>query len=91
LFMISFFSRNDGWIRWQHEMNSRIWYQVGLELSDIDVQSTIESQRCSQWRDNLRDQSVQVGVGRSFNIKISSADIIDCFIIKHNSNISVLQ
>jgi len=61
-----------------------------LELSDIDVQGTIESQWGSQRWDDLRNKSVQVGISWSLDIKISSADIIDGFVIKHNSDISVL-
>jgi len=72
-------------------MDSWVWDQVGLEFSDIDVEGTIESQRSSQRGDNLSNKSVQVGVSGSFNIELSSADIVDSFVIKHNSDISVFQ
>ena len=72
-------------------MDTRIRYQVGLEFSNIDVKGTIESERSSERRDNLSNESVQVGIGGSLNIEVSSADIIDGFVIKHNSNISVLK
>jgi len=49
-------------------MDSRIWDQVGLELSDIDVQGSVESQWGGQRGNNLRDKSVQVGVGWSFDV-----------------------
>jgi len=39
----------------------------------------------------LGDQSVQVGIGGSFDIEVSSADIIDGFIIEHDGNIGVFQ
>ena len=70
-------------------MDSWIWDQVSLELSDIDVKGTIESEGGSQGGDNLSNESVQVGVGWSLNIKVSSADIIDGFVIEDNGNISV--
>ena len=72
-------------------MDSWIWDQVGLEFSNINVQGTIESEGGSQRGDNLSDESVQVGVGWSFNIEVSSADIVDGFVIEHNGNISVFQ
>ena len=72
-------------------MDSWIWDQVGLEFSNINVQGTIESEGGSQRGDNLSDESVQVGVGWSFDIEVSSADIVDGFVIEHNSNISVFQ
>jgi len=72
-------------------MNSWVWDQVSLELSDIDVQGTIESEGGSKGRDDLSDESVQVGVGWSLNVKGSSADIVDSFIVKHDSNISMFE
>jgi len=39
----------------------------------------------------LGNKSVKVGVGGSFNVKRSTADVIDGFVIKHDSDISVLK
>ena len=89
--MISFLGGDDWGIRGQHEMNSWVWHQVGLELSDINVQSTIESEGGSEGGDNLSDESVQVGVGWSLDIEVSSADIVNGLVIKDNGNIGVLQ
>ena len=72
-------------------MDSWIWDQVSLELSDIDVECTIESEGGSQGRDNLGNKSVKIGVGWSLDIEVSSADIINGFVIDHDSNISVLE
>ena len=89
--MISFLGRDDWGIRGQHEMDSWVWHQVGLELSNINVQSTIESEGGSEGGDDLSDESVQVGVGWSLDIEVSSADIVNGLVIKDNGNISVLQ
>jgi len=91
LFVVGLFSRDDWSIRGKHEMDSWVWHQVGLEFSDIDVKGTIESQRGGKGRDGLGDQSVQVGVGWSLNVQLSSADIVDSFVIEHDGDISVLQ
>ena len=72
-------------------MDSWVWHQVGLELGNIDVKGTVESEGGSQGGDNLGDESVQVGVGWSLDIKVSSADIINGFVINHNSNIGMLK
>ena len=72
-------------------MDSWVWHQVGLEFSNINGKGTIESEGGSQGGDNLCNESVQVGVGWSLDIKVSSADIIDSFIIKHDSNISMFE
>jgi len=72
-------------------MDSWVWDEVSLEFSDIDVQSTIESEGGSQRGDNLSDESVQVGVGGSFDIELSSADVVDGFVVEHDSDISVFE
>jgi len=89
--VISFLGRDNGSIRGKHEMDSRIRDQVGLELSDINVKGTIESEGGSKRGDNLSDESVEVGVGWSFDIEGSSADIVTGFVVKHDSNISMLK
>jgi len=91
LFVVGFFSWDNWSIRWQHEMDTWVRYQVGLEFTNINVQGTIESKRGGKRRDNLSNESVQVGIGWSFNIKISSTDIIDGFIIEHNGNIGMFK
>ena len=56
-------------------MDSWVWHQVGLELGNIDVKGTIESEGGSERGDDLGNESVQVGVGWSLNIEVSSANI----------------
>ena len=72
-------------------MDSWVWDQVGLELSNINVEGTIESEGGGQGRDDLGNESVQVGVGWSLDIEVSSADIIDGLVIKDNGDIGVLE
>jgi len=72
-------------------MNTGIGDKVGLELSDIDIQGTVESQGSSERGDDLTDKSVQVGVSGSLNVELSSADVIHGFVVEHNSDISVLK
>jgi hypothetical protein len=72
-------------------MDSWIWDQVSLELGNIDVKGTIESEGSGKGGDNLSNESVQVSVSWSLNIQVSSADIIDGLIIKNDCNISVLK
>jgi len=72
-------------------MDSWVWDQVGLEFGDIDIQGSVESEGGSEGRDNLGDQSVQVGVGWSFDVEVSSADIVDSLVVEHDGNVGVLQ
>jgi len=89
--VVGLLSRDDWSVRGKHEMDSWVWHQVSLELSDIDVEGTIESEGGGKGGDNLGDESVQVGVGWSLNIEVSSADIVDGLIIEHDGDISVLK
>jgi len=72
-------------------MDTGVGHQVGLELSHIDVQSTIESEGGSEGGDDLGDESVQVGVGGSLDIEVTTADIVDGLVVEHDSDISVLK
>ncbi len=72
-------------------MDTWVWHQVGLELGKIDVQSTIEAEGSSQGRDDLSNQSVQVSVGWALNIQVTTADIVQGFVIQTEGAISVLQ
>merc|ERR1712072_571014 len=52
---------------------------------------TIESEGGSQGGDNLGNESVQVGVGWSLDVEVTSADIVDSLVVEHNGNIGVLK
>ena len=58
----------------QREVDTRVRYQVGLEFRQVDIESAIEAQRGSNRRDDLADQSIQIGVRRAFDIEITAAD-----------------
>jgi len=72
-------------------MDTWVWDQIGLEFSDIDIEGTIETEGGGKGGDNLSDKSVQVGVGWSFDIELTSADIVDSFVVEHDGDISVLE
>ena len=59
-----------------------------MELSNIP--GIIESDGGGERADQLKNKSVKVGVFKFLIIEISSADIVDGFIIKHKRNISIL-
>ena len=72
-------------------MNSGVRDKIGLELSNIDIKGTIETKGSSKRRHNLTNKSVKVGVGRSLDIKGSSAHIVKGFVIQTESTVSMLQ
>ena len=80
--MVSLLGRNDRSIRRQHEMNTRVGDQVRLELGNVNVECSIKTKRGSQGRDDLGDQSVQVGVGRTFNVKVAATDVVQRLVLR---------
>merc|ERR1712166_1552276 len=45
LLVVCLLSRDDWCVACQHEVNTGVWHQVGLEFGDIDIQCTIEAKR----------------------------------------------
>ena len=74
--MLGLFRANEGCIGRQHEMDARIGHQVGLEFGNIHIESSIESETGGQGRDNLRNETIQVGVGGALNAQIAAADVV---------------
>lgn len=67
----------------------RIWDKIRLEFCQIDVYGTIKSERSSYGGDDLADESVQVPVGWSLNVKITLADVIDGLIVDNKGTVRV--
>jgi len=91
LLVVGLLGGDDGSVRGKHEMDSGVGDEVSLELGDIDVEGTVESERGSEGGDNLGNESVQVGVGGSLDIEVSSADIVDGLVVEHDGDIGVLK
>jgi len=72
-------------------MDTGVGHQVGLELSKIDVEGTVESEGSGDGGDDLSDQSVEVGVGWSLNVQVTTADVVDGLIVDHEGTVGVLQ
>jgi hypothetical protein len=62
--------------------------QVSLELVQVHVQATVEAERCSDTRYDLRNQTVQVGEPRRRNAKPVLANVVDRFIVNLSSRMS---
>jgi hypothetical protein len=91
LFVVGLLGGDNGSVRGKHEMDSGVGDEVSLEFGDINVEGTIESEGGGEGRDNLGNESVQVGVGGSLDIEVSSADIVDGLVIEHDGDIGVLK
>merc|ERR1719480_778521 len=72
-------------------MDTGIGHQVGLKLRQVDIEGSVESQGSCDRRDDLTNESIQVGVGGSLDVQVSSADVVDGFIVDHEGAIGMLQ
>ena len=61
--------------------------QIGLELVQIDVQGSIETQRRSDGRNDLGNQSVKVGEGWRSDSQVSPTDVVDTAVVSETPNI----
>merc|ERR1711865_1282725 len=91
LFMVGFLCGDDGRIAGKHEVDTWIWDKISLELSDVNVESTIETQGSCERGDDLRQEPVQVGVGRTLDVQVTTADIVQSLVVVHDGHVSVFQ
>ena len=91
LLMVGLLSGDDRSIGNQREVDSWVRHQVGLELSQIHIESSIKPEGGRDGGDNLTNQSVEIGVSWTFNVQVASADVINSFIVNHECTVRVLQ
>merc|ERR1712209_99622 len=91
LLMVGFLGGDDWSISDQREVDSWIWHQVSLELSQVNIESSIKSKRGSDGGHNLTNQSVEVRVRWPLNIEVSTADVVDGLVVDHEGAIGVFQ
>ena len=72
-------------------MNAWVRDQVGLEFVEVDVEGAIESERSSDRRNDLAEQSVQIFVRGSRNAQVLLADIVDRLIVNHECAVGMFK
>merc|ERR1719205_259708 len=91
LLVICFFSRDDGGIGHKRKVDPGVGHQVSLELSQVNVQSSIKSQGSCDLGNSLSNHPIKVGVGWPLNVEIPAADVIDSLVINHESTVRMLK
>jgi hypothetical protein len=72
-------------------VDARVRHQVGLELGDVDVERIVETEGRGQGRDGLGHQPVKVSVGRALDVQVTTADVVDGFVVKYDGDVGVLE
>ena len=65
----------------QWEMDTGEWNQVGLELVQVDIERAGETKGSRDRRDNLRNETIQVGEARLRNTQVFLADVKDGLVV----------
>lgn len=83
--------RDDGGVADQRVVNTRVRHQVSLELVQVDVEGTIESEGGSNRADDLGDQAVEVFVAGAGNVEVATANVVDSLVIDEEGAVRVLD
>lgn len=84
-------SRDDGRITDERVVDARVGHKVGLELVQINVERTIESQRRGDGADDLGNEAVEVLVVGPGNIQAATADVVDSLVVNKECAVGVLD
>lgn len=68
-----------------------IRHQIRLKFGQIHVERSVKTQRSRDGRHNLTNQTVEIFVGRSLNVKVPSTDVIYSLVIDHECAVGMLQ
>ena len=89
--MVRLLRGDHGGVRGEHEVDAGVGHQVGLELGDVDVERTVETEGRGEGRDHLADEPVKVGVGGALDVEGPAADVVDGLVVEHDGDVGVLE
>merc|ERR1719453_1095827 len=91
LLVVGLLGRNDRRVAGKHEMDTRVWHEVSLELGNVNVEGAIETQGRGQRRNDLAQQAIQIGVGWALDVEVTAADVVQSLVIHHDGHVCVLE
>ena len=91
LLVVGLLGGDDRGVRGEHEVDARVRDQVGLELGDVDVEGAVEAERRGERGDDLRDEAVEVGVGRALDVEVAAADVVEGLVVEQKVHVGVLE
>jgi len=91
LLVVGLLSRDDGGEVDEGEVDAGVGDQVGLELSEVDVQGAIEAEGGGDGGDDLADEAVEVEVGGALNAEVPAADVVDGLVVDEEGDVRVLE
>ena len=84
-------SRDDWGVANKGVVDTGVGYKVGLEFIQINIESTVKSQRGSDRADDLCNKTVEMLVIRPRDIQAATADIVDRLVVNEECAVRVLN
>ena len=91
LLVVRLLRGDTGGVGREHEVDARVRHEVGLELGDVHVERAVEAERRGERRDDLPDETVEVGVRGALDIEGAAADVVDRLVVEHDRDVGVLE
>ena len=89
--MVGLLGGDDRSIGDQGEVDPGVGHQVGLELSQVDVEGAVEAEGGRDGGHDLADQTIEVGVGGAIDVEVATADVVDGLVVDHEGTVGMLQ
>lgn len=83
--------RDDRGVANKRVVDTGVGYKVGLELVQINVESTVKSQGGGDGADDLCNETVEVLVIRPRDIQAATADVVDRLVVDEECAVGVLD
>jgi hypothetical protein len=87
----AFLGRDDRGVADEWIVDTWVGDQVGLELVQVDVESSIEAQARSDGTDDLGNQTVEMLVVGARNVQAAAADVVDSLVVNKERAVRVLN
>jgi len=87
----AFLARDNRCVADQWIVDTWIRHQVGLEFIQVDVESTIKSKARSDGTDYLGNQTVEMLIVRTRNVKVTTTDVVDCLVVNEECAIRIFD
>jgi len=72
-------------------MDAWVWGQIGLKLSEINVEGAIETKGRGQGGDDLSDETIEIGVGGTLDVQVTTADVVQGLVVDLVGDVGGLQ
>jgi hypothetical protein len=83
--------RDDWCVTDKRVVDTWVWHKIGLELVQVDIESSVEAQTRGDRADNLSNQTIEMLVVWTGNIETAAANVIDSLVVDEERAVGVLN